>query len=235
MELLEIPTSDGPMPMASATAGDSSNKAIIVIQEAFGLTSHITGLTDRLADAGYRAVAPALFHRQSSEPIGYTDFDKVMPMIQSLDAEQIRTDLDATIGFLNDEGFEASSIGMVGFCMGGSVTLYAATRPGIGAGVTFYGGGVATGRFGLPSLIELAHSIRVPWLGLYGDLDQSIPVDEVEELRSAAASSGQITEIVRYPEAGHGFNCNDRPDHFNADAAADGWAKMLDFFAAHLA
>jgi len=235
MELLEIPTSDGPMPLASATAGDSANKAIIVIQEAFGLTSHITGLTDRLADAGYRAVAPALFHRQTSEPIGYTDFDKVMPMIQSLDAEQIRTDLDATIGFLNDEGFDATSIGMVGFCMGGSVTLYAATRPGIGAGVTFYGGGVATGRFGLPSLIELAPSLRVPWLGLYGDLDQSIPVDEVEELRSAAASSGQVTEIVRYPEAGHGFNCNDRPDHFNADAAADGWAKMLDFFAAHLA
>jgi carboxymethylenebutenolidase len=223
------------MPMASATAGDRANKAIIVIQEAFGLTSHITGLTDRLADAGYRAVAPALFHRESSEPIGYTDFDKVMPMIQSLDAEQIGTDVDATIGFLNDEGFESSSIGMVGFCMGGSVTLFAATRPGIGAGVTFYGGGVATGRFGLPSLIELAPSLRVPWLGLYGDLDQSIPVDEVEELRSAAERSGQITEIVRYPEAGHGFNCNDRPDHFNADAAADGWAKMLDFFAAHLA
>jgi carboxymethylenebutenolidase len=123
---------------------------------------------------------------------------------------------------------------MVGFCMGGAVTLFASTRPGLGAGVTFYGGGVANGRFGLPPLIEQAPSVKNPWLGLYGDLDASIPVDDVEKLRAAASLAAAPTEIVRYADADHGFNCDGRPNVFNAEAAADAWARTLAFFNAHL-
>ena len=234
MEMIQIETPDGLLPAASASPAGQPLGAIIVVQEAFGLTDHIAGLTDRLATAGYRALAPALFHRVTSEAFGYDDFDSIMPLLQSLDAEQIRQDLDATIEILNTEGFEQARIGMVGFCMGGSVTFAAATRGAMGAAVSFYGGGVATGRFGQPSLIDLAPTLSVPWLGLYGDLDQSIPVEQVEQLRTAAASASVATEIVRYEEAGHGFNCNDRPDHFNKEAASDAWSRMLVFFADHL-
>ena len=92
-----------------------------------------------------------------------------------------------------------------------------------------------TGRFGLPSLVELAPSLIQPWLGLYGDQDPSIPIDEVEQLRSAAATAPVPTQIVRYEHAGHGFNCDARPEHFEAASAADAWSRMVAFFGAQLA
>ena len=81
--------------------------------------------------------------------------------------------------------------------------------------MTFYGGGVAEGRFGLPSLIAQAPALQTPWLGLYGDIDQGIPVADVEQLQAATAAAKVPTENVRYPDADHGFNCNDRPAVFN--------------------
>jgi carboxymethylenebutenolidase len=125
-------------------------------------------------------------------------------------------------------------MGIVGFCMGGSVTFYAATLRGVGAAVTFYGGGVVEGRFGLPSLVDQAPGLRAPWLGLYGDLDKGIPPEQVEELRSAVATSPEEAEIVRYPDADHGFNCDDRPAVFNPDAATDAWRRTLAWFEEHL-
>src|ERR1019366_8504534 len=161
--------------------------AVVVIQEAFGVNEHIEDVTRRFAAAGYRAVAPHLFHR-TGEP-------------------GLRSDLEASFGPLATAGFGPSRVGVVGFCMGGTVSFLAAARHGLGAGVTFYGGGVAEGRFGMPSLVEMAPRLRTPWLGLYGDLDPSIPVEQVESLREAAAKAPVPTEIVRYPEAGHGFHC----------------------------
>ena len=76
--------------------------------------------------------------------------------------------------------------------------------------------------------------MQSPWLGLYGDLDQGIPVDEVEALRRVTAKAPVPTEIVRYADAGHGFNCNDRPDAFHAASAADAWQRTLAWFDRHL-
>ena len=87
--------------------------------------------------------------------------------------------------------------------------FYAATLRASGAAVTFYGGGVAEGRFGLPSLLDQAPNLQTPWLGLFGDLDQGIPVADVEKLREATDTVKVPTEIVRYTDADHGFNCND--------------------------
>jgi len=236
MALLEISTPDGMMEAFGASPAGKPRGAVIVIQEAFGLTDHIGSIVDRLAAAGYRSVAPALFHR-SSRPAtvaGYDDYETVLPLMGELTAEGIETDLRATVALLRGEGFGIEATGMVGFCMGGAVTLFACTLGELAAGVTFYGGGVATGRFGLPSLIELAPHLTTAWLGLYGDLDESIPIDQVEALRAAAGDAGSATEIVRYADAGHGFNCNDRPAHYNAAAAADGWGRTIDFLGAHL-
>ena len=98
----------------------------------------------------------------------------------------------------------------------------------------FYGGGIVTAGFPqFPALIERATTLETPWLGLFGDLDQSIPAEDVEQLRTALVSAPVATEIVRYADAEHGFNCDARP-YFNAEAAADAWSRTLDWFALHL-
>jgi carboxymethylenebutenolidase len=206
---------------------------IIVVQEAFGVNEHIEDVCARLAADGWLAVAPHLFHRTGDPKYGYDDFSVIMPHMKALSAEGVLEDIDAAIAHLAGAGIAASATGIVGFCMGGTVTLLVAARRKIGAAVTFYGGGVAEGRFGFPSLIEVAPSLRAPWLGLYGDLDTGIPVDDVELLRTAAATSSQVTEIVRYPDAEHGFNC-DRRSSYHEASAKSAWKLALDWFATHL-
>jgi carboxymethylenebutenolidase len=215
-----------------APAGDPKG-GLVVIQEAFGVNEHIEDVCRRLAAEGWLAVAPHLFHRSGDPKLGYDDFSQVMPHMQALTAEGVLSDVDVAIAHLEEAGIPRPRIGVTGFCMGGTVTLATAVEREVGAGVTFYGGGVREGRFGFPSGIELAPRLRAPWLGLYGDLDQSIAVDDVEELRAAAASSGQPTEVVRYAGAGHGFNCDQR-DSYHAASAADAWSRTLAWFDRYL-
>jgi carboxymethylenebutenolidase len=231
---ITIATADGPMPAFEASPAGEAKGGIVVVQEAFGVTSHIEDIARRLADAGWQAVAPAFFHRQGSPVLAYDDFAAVMPIMKELTAEGITADVTAALDHLEAAGFTPSRTGVVGFCMGGSVTFYAATLRPLGAAVTFYGGGVTEGRFGLPSLVELAPKLQTPWLGLYGDIDQGIPVADVEQLRTATAASGVPAEVVRFPDADHGFNCNDRPAVFNSSAAADAWARTLAWFDQYL-
>jgi carboxymethylenebutenolidase len=230
-----LTTADGDMPAYVAEPAGDAHGGIVVVQEAFGVTSHIQGICRRLAEAGYVGIAPSLFHRIGSPVLDYGDFEAVMPAMTSLTAGGIEADLDATFAELKQRGFDESHTGIVGFCMGGTVALFAGTQSQIGAAVTFYGGGVSQGRFGFPSLLDIAADLRSPWLGLYGDLDQGISVDEVEALRRVAAKAKVPTEIVRYAEAGHGFNCDDRPDAFHAASAADAWSRTLAWFATNLA
>ena len=212
----------------------SASRAVIVIQEAFGVNDHIRDVAERFAARGYYAVAPHLFHRAGSPEIAYDDFASAMSVMGSLDEPDILADLEAAVGFLVAAGFTRSSIALVGFCMGGTVSFYGATRALVGAAASFYGGGVAAGRFGFPPLLDLAPHLDAPWIGLYGDLDKGIPVDQVEALREAAATSSVTTEIVRYPDADHGFHCDGRPQVFHPSAAQDAFARTLDFFASHL-
>jgi len=219
------------MPAFSALPAGDVRGAVIVIQEAFGLTDHIGVVTERFAAEGFRAVAPALFHRAGGSPVAsYDDIPSVYPLMEALSAESIAMDVDATLAFLASEGFGESQIAMVGFCMGGSVTLFACTRPGLAAGATYYGGGLATGRFGLPSGVELGAHLNCDWIGHFGDLDKGIPVDEVEALRVGVGNSGHSATVYRYENADHGFNCNDRPSVYNAEAAAQAWERTISFF-----
>jgi carboxymethylenebutenolidase len=166
-----ITTPDGPMPAYESSPDGGADGAVVVVQEAFGVTAHIEHIVDRLAAAGWHAVAPAFFHRQGAPVIAYDDLESVMPVMGQLTAEGITDDLNATFDHLEAAGFPVERTGVVGFCMGGSVAFYAATMRELGAAVTFYGGGVTTGRFGLPPLVDLAPDLKAPWLGLYGDLD----------------------------------------------------------------
>jgi len=214
-------------------AGDPKG-GVLVVQEAFGVNDHIQDVCRRVAEAGWLAVAPHLFHRSGDPRLPYDDISQVMPHLRQLTVDGILADVDAAADRIAAAGISPERTGIVGFCMGGTVALAVAARRPLGAAVTFYGGGVTEGRFGFGPLVEEATRLRAPWLGLFGDRDQGIPVADVEALRAAAATSGQETEVVRYPEAGHGFHCDARPD-FHPPSAADAWARTLAWFDGHLA
>jgi carboxymethylenebutenolidase len=229
-----IGTADGPMPAFEAFPAGSARGGVLVIQEGFGVTSHIEGVTRRLAAAGWHAVAPAFYHRQRSPVLSYSDVDTAIATMGHLTVAGLAIDVTAGLDFLEEKGFGPARTGVIGFCMGGSISFYAATLRPVGAAVTFYGGGVAEGRFGLPPLIDLAPHLEAPWLGLFGDLDESIPPGEVEQLRQAVTNARVPTEVVRYPNADHGFNCDDRPAVFNVAAAGDAWERTLNWLRSHL-
>jgi carboxymethylenebutenolidase len=228
---ITIDTDDGAMPAFEAVPDGEPKGAIVVVQEAFGVTSHICEVAKRLADDGWRALAPSFFHRQGSPVIDYDDLASVMPVMGQLIAEGARMDFEAAFDFLDTPN---EKIGVVGFCMGGTLSFFAGTLRPLGAAVTFYGGGVDTGRFGLPSLIDLAPELQTPWLGCFGDLDRGISIDSVEQLRAAATKAPVPTEVVRYPDADHGFHCDDRPAVFNPTAAHDAWERTLQWFDQYL-
>lgn len=206
---------------------------VVVLQEAFGVTEHIEDVCQRLADAGWLAVAPHLFHRTGDPILPYDDFSQVMPHAGALTRDGILADVDAALAFVEGAGFPADTAGVVGFCMGGTIALATAVERQVGAAVSYYGSGILKGRFGFPPLVELAPLLRAPWLGLFGDEDAGIPVDQVEQLAVAAESAEVRTEVRRYAGAGHGFN-RDVSDSYVAEAAEDAWMRTLDWFADNL-
>jgi carboxymethylenebutenolidase len=232
-ETVTVDSAGSAMDLYVSSPDGAARGAVIVIQEAFGITDHIQDVCDRFAAAGYLAVAPHLFHRSGDPVIAYDDMQSVMPHLGAVSAEGLEADLAATLDHLAGAGFPAGRVGIVGFCMGGSVVVLAGARHALGGAVSFYGGGLASGRFGLPPLVELAPQLQTPWLGLFGDEDQSIPVDQVEAMREAAKSAPVVTEVVRYAEAGHGFHCDAR-DSYHEASAKDGWERTLDWFDANL-
>jgi carboxymethylenebutenolidase len=233
-QTVTIDSAGSAMNLYDAEPDGTARGAVIVVQEAFGMTDHIQDVCRRLASAGYRAVAPHLFHRTGDAVIAYDDMASVMPHMQGLSKEGIDSDIDASIDYLHEQGFRDAQIGIIGFCMGGSVVVFAAAHHPFGAAVTFYGGGVTQGRFGMPPLVELGPALKTPWLGLFGDQDQGIPVDQVEALRDAAKQSKVDTEVVRYPEAGHGFHCDAR-DSYHEASAKDAWKRTLAWLDGHIA
>ncbi len=229
-----LDTADGPMRLYEAVPEGGASRAVIVIQEAFGVNDHIEDVTRRFADAGYHAVAPALFHRAGGGTAPYGDFDKVLPLYEGLTDAGILMDVEAALGHLHATGFADASVGIVGFCMGGRVTFLASLELPLGAAVGFYGGGIVKGRFKqFPPLIDRADELKTPWLGLFGDLDSSIPVEDVEVIRERLAALDVPTDVLRYATAEHGFHCDARPS-FNAEASSDTWARTLAWFQEHL-
>jgi len=231
-----VETPDGPMDLYDVAPDAKPSHAVIVIQEAFGVNDHIRDVTRRFAAAGFRAVAPTMFHRAGGGTAPYGDFSKVMPLFAGVSDDGIVADVDATVAYLHRAGFDDRRIGIVGFCFGGRVTFLVATRRTLGAAVGFYGGGIVTKRLPLfEPLIGDAPKLATPWLGLFGDEDASISVEDVERLRTTLDRETRVAhEIVRYAGAEHGFHCDVRPS-YNEAAAKDGWKRTLDWFGRHLA
>jgi carboxymethylenebutenolidase len=215
-------------------AGDARG-AVVVIQEAFGVNEHIKDVTRRFAAVGDHAAAPSLFHRAGGGTADYGDFGAVIPLYEGVSDDGVLADMDATLDRLREAGFSDSSIGVVGFCFGGRASFLVAARRALGASVGFYGGGIVSKHaLGFDALIGEVGDLKTPWLGLFGDADGGIPIEDVETLRTALQNAPVETEIVRYADAEHGFHCDVR-DSYHPEAAADGWQRTLAWFEAHLA
>jgi len=230
-----LQTGDGPMACYVAQPSERAQGGVVVIQEAFGVNAHIEDVTRRFASAGYLAVAPYLFHRAGGGTAPYGDFAKVIPLYEGLTDEGILTDVDAARDRLREGGVTDEQTGLVGFCFGGRVSFLVALERTLGAAVGFYGGGIVTPRFPqFPALIDRGEELETPWLGLFGDRDESIPVEDVERLRAELARAPVPTEVVRYADAAHGFHCDVR-ESYAETAAKDAWARTLAWFDHHLA
>jgi carboxymethylenebutenolidase len=192
---------------------------IVVIQEIFGVNSHIRAVTDRFAVDGYLAVAPAVFeHVEPGFDVGYDSesMTRGMALAGKMDREQAQRDVAAAIEVAKQGG----KVGIVGYCMGGTVAWAAASGlPGLSAAVCYYGGGILALKDAKPSIPVMLH---------FGEKDDHIPVAGVREL----AALYRDIPVHLYP-AGHGFNCDQR-ESYDAPSAALAWTRTLEFFGKHL-
>ncbi len=232
----EVDTADGAMKLFDAEPDGEAVGAVVVVQDAFGVGEYLEGVCTTLAESGYRAVAPHFFHRKGLVAVDRErGMEAVMEAMEGIADQQILTDVDGALAYLRDQGFADRQIGLVGFCFGGRVSFLVAARRPIGAAVGFYGGGIVESRFDhMPALIDAAPTLPTPWLGLFGDDDFSIPVEQVETLRARLDAEAPVDhDVVRYAGAGHGFHSSDGPA-YHAEAAADAWGRTLTWFGEHL-
>lgn len=225
-EWIQLKAADGhAFPTYVARPAGPARGAVVVLQEIFGVNSHIRAVTDGYAAQGYLAVAPSTFHRvQVDVNLGYSSDDMsagiaLKGQVEALPAPGVLPDIQAAI----DHAAQAGKVGIVGYCWGGLLTWRAACLlQGLSAAVPYYGGGTTT-----PA--EIARTPRVPVLAHFGERDHWIPLEGVQAFQKAHPG----VEVHVYA-ADHGFNCDQRGS-YEATVAQLARERTLAFFAKHLA
>jgi carboxymethylenebutenolidase len=233
---VKIPVAGGEIPAYRAMpASGGPFPTVIVVHEIFGVHEHIKDICRRLAKLGYFAVAPLLYSREG-DVASMSDVQQIISkVVAKVQDNQVASDLDATVAWAKSTGkADTTRLGITGFCWGGrQVWLYAAHNPTLKAAVAWYGPLESPPSELRPkNPIELVNQINVPVLGLYGGKDMGIPVTQIEQMRAALKAADKPSEIVIYPDAGHGFNADYRPS-YNPQAAHDGWKRMQAWFKNH--
>jgi carboxymethylenebutenolidase len=194
--------------------------ALVVIQEIFGVNHHIRAVCDRLAQEGYVAVAPAMFDRfKPNFESGYTpdEIAAARALVGNIDYDKAMKDVDAALGEIKSAG----SCGVVGFCFGGTVSFLAACKVGgLKASICYYGGNIAKNADEKP---------RCPVQMHFGEKDAGIPLADVETIKQKQPQA----EVYVYPDAQHGFHCDERAS-FGKNASALAWTRSMDFLAKNL-
>ena len=223
---IELKSSDGfAFPAYVAKPAGPARGAVVVLQEIFGVNSHIRSVADGYAAEGFLAVAPSTFHRVKPEvELGYATEDMSAGMglkaaVEALPGQGVMPDIQAAIRHAAQGG----KVGIVGYCWGGLLSWRSAcTLDGLSAAVTYYGGGMTTPE-------EIARKPRVPVLSHFGEQDHWIPLDTVQAFRKAHPE----VEVQVYA-ANHGFNCDQRGS-YDAPSAKLARERSLAFFRKHLA
>lgn len=207
-------------------------RVVLVCAEVFGLNPYMKDVCRRLAKVGYYAVVPDLYTRKA-DLTKVTDMKDIMPVVNTKYDTELVSDYDATVAYAAASGkADTNRMAITGFCRGGRTTLvYAAANPKLKAAAAWYGpvGGQAN-EYTPKTVMDRVAEIKVPVLGLYGAKDAGVPVDQVEKFFAALKAAGTPAELVMYPEAGHGFNADFRPDSYRKADSDDAWSKMLAWF-----
>jgi carboxymethylenebutenolidase len=233
-ESTSVATPDGPMILhwsrPSTPAPAHSLPGILVFQEAFGVNGHVVRVCERLAAAGYLAVAPELFHREGAGAVfAYDDFAQVKPVMARLTNAMMLADIRATHGALIAQPLvDPRRIFSIGFCMGGFASILAALNLPLAGAVSYYGGGLTRARpgIGFSPLLDDFPRLNCPTLHVFGEKDPSITAEDIALIRSRLEALHKPHEIEVHPGAGHAFFCEDRPAYV-ASAAEAAWPRTL--------
>lgn len=211
---------------------------VIVVQEIFGVNSHIRDICEKLAKEEYVAIAPAIYQRQAPGfETGYTEKDVEIgrKYKNQTKAEELISDIQATIKYLyNLPQVKQGGVGTIGFCFGGHVVYLVATLEDINVTASFYGAGIVNScpGGGKPTITR-TKDISGTLYGFFGTEDPLIPNEQVDEIETELKKQNIPYQIFRYEGATHGFMC-DRRDSYNPQAAQDAWTKVLDLFSQKL-
>jgi len=222
-EMVQFPFAGGNTGGYLSIPKKGNGPGVVVIQEWWGLVDHIKDVCDRFAEEDFVALAPDLYHgKKAKSP------DEAGKLMMAMRIDEAERDLSAAAEYLSTHDATTSEkVGVVGFCMGGALSLYTATKnSNIGACVVFYGGH--------PNVKPDLPNLHAPVLGLYGERDRSVTPAAVRELERKLKELGKQIEVVIYPGAEHAFFNETRPEVYNAEAAADAWQRTIKFLRENL-
>ena len=222
-QMIEFSSNGATTPGYLSIPKKGSGPGVVVLQEWWGLVDHIKDVCDRFTAEGYVALAPDLYHgKKTKSP------DEAGKLMMALNIDQAEKDLRGAIKYLgNHEATAGSKVGIVGFCMGGALALYAASKnEQVGACVVFYGIH--------PNVKPDLPNLKAPVLGIYAERDSSTPPDVVRKLEAQLKALGKPVDIHIYPETDHAFFNDTRPEVYNARAAEDAWRRTIEFFAKNI-
>jgi len=213
--------------------GEGLFPGVVVLQEIFGVNSHIRDVTERIAKLGYVAIAPALYQRQAPDfEAGYTPeaIQIGRRYKEETKASELLGDIQAAIAYLKSQPQVKHTFGCIGFCFGGHVAYLAATLPEITATASFYGAGITSQipGGGIPTLSRTA-DIKGTLYAFFGNEDASIPAEQVDQIETELEKYQIPHHVFRYDKADHGFFCDQRGSYHPA-AAADAWIQVQQLF-----
>jgi carboxymethylenebutenolidase len=218
-----------------ARPGLAPQPGVVMIHDVWGLSAHTRDLAGRLASEGFAVLAVDLYRR-----LPQAEIRDPGAWMRELSDAAVLEELQGAVDFLASGAAAGRRIGVTGFCMGGMYALHAACRcAGLSAAAAFYGmlryaGPLLEGKPG-PAPLDRVAELRCPLLACFGAEDAYIPAADVAELEKRLEAAGPASEVVVYPDAGHAFLNDTRPDAYRPEVASDAWARMLAFFRSHLA
>jgi carboxymethylenebutenolidase len=222
---------DGEMPVYFAKPANATNPPVILVaMEIFGLHEYIRDVTRRLAKLGAFAIAPDYYFRKG-DLTKVTNQPDLMPLVNSKTDPELFSDLDATLAWAKSQGGNVDNAGIMGFCRGGrTVWEYACQNGNLKAGVAFYGSLADPETPAMPkNALSRVAEVKIPVLGLYGEADAGIKVEQVKDMEAKLKAAGKTAEFKIYPGAPHGFHADYRPS-YRKEAAEAAWGEMVGWF-----
>ena len=222
-QMVEFPSNGDKASGYLSVPASGNGPGVIVIQEWWGLVPHIKDVADRFAKEGFVALAPDMYHGESTKSP-----DEAGKLMMALRIDEAEKDLRGAINYLlSHEATTGNNVATVGFCMGGALSLYAASKNSqVSACVVFYGIH--------PNVKPDLANLQAPVLGIYAERDAYVPPSAVHELEGQLKQHGKSAEMHIYPGMDHGFFNDSRQDVYNEEAARDAWNRVLRFFGEHL-